>query len=115
MLVILLLSMMNHSLKTFLRVVVPGFLRNTAIARTTPAYSSTTGYLRAATFCTLIFARLDVQSLAGAGPPLAAAGAPFAAPRPVAPRPVTVFPFSVRLHPGTAMMMDPSWVVIPSK
>ncbi len=40
---ILLFSMVNHSLNMLRRVAVPGFLTNTASARTTPASSSTIG------------------------------------------------------------------------
>jgi len=51
----------------------------------------------------LIVARFDVQSLGG----------PVGFPRPGGP--VTVLPFSTRVQPGCAMMIEPSCVVIPSK
>src|SRR5947199_5373695 len=84
---ILWFSRKNHSPNMFRRVVVPGFRMNTAIARTTPASSSTTGNLRPATFWMLIVSRPEVQSRTVPGPP---------PPRGAAPRPAMVNSVSTR-------------------
>ena len=74
---------------------------------TTCCSTSTIGKRRAEIRATLKLVRFDVQSPPPLAFPLAASGLGFG--------PAVCVPFSLRVQPGWAMMIEPSCVVNPSK